>query len=100
MLTHSFLSGVMRCGGIGILRVSDLSVVRWAAAESGPNVGAAPFVDAPASSVSIIRSSSSAASLAFACPAPSCISASSVEAVRFLCNFRRFFLWVVVEVLG
>ena len=39
MLTQSFLMGVMRCGGIGIRRVSDLSAVDCAAAGRAGNDG-------------------------------------------------------------
>lgn len=57
MFIQSFLSGVMRCGGMGILRISDLSDVLCAEAGRGGNAGASPCGGAVAS-VSIMTSSS------------------------------------------
>lgn len=50
----------MRCGGIGTRRVSDLSVVFWAAADAGGNRGASVVV--AEGSASIISASSSSSS--------------------------------------
>lgn len=91
----------MRCGGTGILRVSDLRVVLSAPAGSGANAGAADGA-ASSGSTSIINSSSSAP--ASALPAsPSCMSSSwsAVVPLGFGTPFLRetllrFFLFVAL----
>lgn len=118
MFTQSFLSGVMRCGGIGILRISDFSVVRWAEAGRGGNVGAEDCAGSEDASVSIMTSSSSPVCCSVcgseACgttsvisPASSPIASStsfwadaSVDFADFLCSFRLFFLCVADDELG
>ncbi len=110
MFTQSFLSGVMRWGGIGIRRVSDLSVVFCALAGRGSNVGAADGCAMDVGSTSIISSSSSSLgtvsvmALSLSLLSASCISSSwspaGLGAPFFLPILRRFFLGAAALVDG
>ena len=116
-LTQSFFKGVMRCGGMGILRISDLSADRCADAGRAGKAGASAC-DGADGSVSIITSSSWSFQLVSGCAsstaaspaspsagADSTISRSSAPSAGavlagFLDIFLRFFFCLTSEVLA
>lgn len=119
IFTHSFLSGVILCGGIGIRLISDLRLLLPTLAFTGGNAGAedtwGSVVDVglesimSSSSGSVAISSvtgfnasccsgtefeepSSTSSMSSSPPAGFGIVESGVVAEDFLCSFLRFFL--------
>lgn len=99
MFTQSFFSGVMRCGGIGTRRDSDLSRVFWAAADAGGNRGASVVVvDGSASIISSSSSSLSVPALGFGkrdSEKPS--GRSAVSVMSSISSLSLSLSWVVEE---